>query len=186
MIEFNTGTIFISNQDISKLDLHDLRSSLAIIPQDPLLFSGTLRENLDPENCYTDEQLYSTLKMVNFDKSISVLDKQFDEKMLRSISAGQRQLLCLARTLLRKPKFLILDEATAAIDLTTEEFVQEIIHREFNDCTVLTIAHRLETVMKYPVDKVLVLNNSRVAEFDDPQVLLNNPDSLFSRLLHKS
>lgn len=148
---------------------------------------------MDPLNLYTDEQLLIALAKVNLTdlllrlcpghKLFAALDQQLDETRLQALSAGQKQLLCLARVLLRQPKVLILDEATAAIDPATDELVQETIFREFVDCTVLSIVHRLQTVLRYPFDRVLVLEGGKVAEFDSPHHLMAKPESLFYAML---
>uniref|UniRef100_A0A914IDL3 ABC-type glutathione-S-conjugate transporter n=1 Tax=Globodera rostochiensis TaxID=31243 RepID=A0A914IDL3_GLORO len=151
LTELSSGRIIIDAVDISELGLFDLRSRLTIVPQDPVLFSGTLRFNLDP----------------------------FDH--LCNISLGQRQLLCLTRALLRSSRILILDEATASVDMATDALVQETIRREFRDCTVLTIAHRLETILDS--NRVMVLQQGRVKEFDSSKSLMNDPRSELSAMV---
>lgn len=198
LIEADSGTIIISGRNIEHLGLHELRSSLTIIPQDALLFSGTLRENMDPLGQYTDEQIFTALKKVRLTalmmricecKTASafnsdVLNQQLSDSLLQAISAGQKQLLCLARVLLRKPKVLILDEAAADLDLATEELVQEIISREFKDCTVFSIAHRLDNVLRYSTNCVLVLDAGKVVECGNPEELAADKESHFYTMLN--
>lgn len=180
IIEAAGGKIFIDGQDVSKLGLHTLRSRLTIIPQDPVLFSGSMRMNLDPFNKYADEELWSALKHAHLAAFIKGLAAGLNHEVTEggeNLSVGQRQLVCLARALLRKTKVLILDEATAAVDLETDDLIQKTIRTEFNDCTVLTIAHRLNTIMDS--DKVLVLDKGEISEFAAPTELLQNKKSAF-------
>merc|ERR1711973_884029 len=166
--------------DISKLGLHKLRSRLTIIPQDPVLFSGSLRHNLDPFEQYSDDAVWSALEQAHLKTTIAGLPGGLHFEVTEggeNLSVGQRQLICLARALLRKTKVLVLDEATAAVDLETDDLVQATIRKEFADCTVLTIAHRLNTIMDS--DRVLVLDAGRVKEFDSPAGLLADKHSIF-------
>ncbi|XP_076041208.1 ATP-binding cassette sub-family C member 3-like [Oratosquilla oratoria] len=183
IIEAAAGYITIDGRDVSQLGLHQLRSKLTIIPQDPFLFSGTVRENLDPMGSHGDLSLWRTLELTSlasFVRSLAYgLSHQVEEGGT-NFSAGQRQLLCLARALLRRTRILILDEATAAVDLDTDNVIQATIRHEFADSTVLTIAHRLNTIMDS--DKVLVLDNGKVAEFESPSTLLRDKNSLFFSL----
>ncbi|XP_075676248.1 multidrug resistance-associated protein 1-like isoform X2 [Dermatophagoides pteronyssinus] len=180
IIEPITGTILIDNIDITKIGLYDLRSRITIIPQDPVLFTGDLRTNLDPFQYYDDIQIWQALELAHLKQFVQTLDGGLLYKIIESgenISVGQRQLVCLARALLRKSKILILDEATAAVDMETDELIQKTIRKEFSDCTIVTIAHRLNTVIDY--DRILVLDQGKIAEYDTPKNLLNNHDSLF-------
>ncbi|XP_067133640.1 multidrug resistance-associated protein 1-like [Centruroides vittatus] len=180
IIEGASGSIIIDGVDISKIGLHDLRSKLTIIPQDPVLFSGTLRMNLDPFNKYSDEEVWIALEHSHLKIYVSSLESGLQHMISEggeNLSVGQRQLVCLARALLRKTKVLILDEATAAIDLETDALIQTTIRTEFAGCTILTIAHRLNTIMDY--DRVLVLDQGIIKEFDNPENLLQNKESLF-------
>uniref|UniRef100_A0A0R3RUJ2 ABC-type glutathione-S-conjugate transporter n=1 Tax=Elaeophora elaphi TaxID=1147741 RepID=A0A0R3RUJ2_9BILA len=179
IIEPVSGTVIIDDVDISLIGLHDLRSNLTIIPQDPVLFSGTLRFNLDPSNIYSDQEIWTALELAHlktFASNLDGLQHRISEGG-EDISVGQRQLICLTRALLRKSKVLVLDEATAAVDLETDSLIQETIRREFNTSTVLTIAHRLHTVIDY--DRIIVLENGSIREFDSPKNLLANRSSIF-------
>ncbi|NWR82496.1 MRP3 protein, partial [Furnarius figulus] len=173
ILEAVKGEIKIDGVKISEIGLHDLRSRLTIIPQDPVLFSGTLRMNLDPFNKYSDEEIWKALELSHLKRFVSSQPSMLDYECSEggeNLSVGQRQLVCLARALLRKTRILILDEATAAIDLETDDLIQMTIRTQFEDCTVLTIAHRLNTIMDYT--RVLVLDNGTVAEFDTPANLI--------------
>ncbi|NWU14120.1 MRP3 protein, partial [Cephalopterus ornatus] len=173
ILEAVKGEIKIDGMKISEIGLHDLRSRLTIIPQDPVLFSGTLRMNLDPFNKYSDEEIWKALELSHLKRFVSSQPSMLDYECSEggeNLSVGQRQLVCLARALLRKTRILILDEATAAIDLETDDLIQMTIRTQFEDCTVLTIAHRLNTIMDYT--RVLVLDNGTIAEFDTPANLI--------------
>lgn len=162
------------------MGLHSLRSRLTIIPQDPVLFSGNLRMNIDPFNVYTDDQVWSALEHAHLKDYVKGTSLGLLHEIAEggeNLSIGQRQLVCLARALLRKTKVLILDEATAAIDLKTDDLIQTTIREQFKECTILTIAHRLNTIMDS--DKVLVLDKGEVAEYESPQTLLNDRHSIF-------
>ncbi|XP_058451160.1 multidrug resistance-associated protein 1 isoform X7 [Malaya genurostris] len=180
IIESSGGKIVIDDQDISKLGLHSLRSRLTIIPQDPVLFSGTLRMNLDPFNAHSDEDIWKALEHAHLKVFVKGLTAGINHEVSEggeNLSVGQRQLICLARALLRKTKVLILDEATAAVDLETDDLIQRTIRTEFKECTVLTIAHRLNTIMDS--DKVIVLDKGHIKEYAAPNELLQSKSSAF-------
>ncbi|VDD89289.1 unnamed protein product [Enterobius vermicularis] len=180
MIEAAEGEICIDDIDIATIGLHDLRSRLTIIPQDPVLFSGSLRFNLDPFDQYEDYEVWCALELAHLKSLVKSFDDGLYHKISEggeNISVGQRQLTCLARALLRKSKVLVLDEATAAVDLATDALIQETIRKEFKTATVLTIAHRLNTILDY--DRVMVLDKGRIIEFDSPQSLLAAQNSVF-------
>ncbi|XP_046577437.1 multidrug resistance-associated protein 1-like [Haliotis rubra] len=180
LIEAAGGEINIDGVDVSTLGLHDLRSKLTILPQDPVLFAGSLRGNVDPFNQYTDRDIWRALEHAHLKKFVETLPEGLEHECSEggdNMSVGQRQLLCLARALLKKTKVLVLDEATAAVDMETDDLIQQTIRSEFKDCTVLTIAHRLNTIMDY--DRILVLDNGCVCEFDTPSSLLQQPNSIF-------
>nr|XP_006820924.1 PREDICTED: multidrug resistance-associated protein 4-like [Saccoglossus kowalevskii] len=179
-----SGTIKIDGVDITRLGLHDLRSKISIITQEPVLFRGSLRSNLDPFTEYADSEILKALEQVQLLYEVQRFVGGLDTELAESgsnLSVGQRQLVSLARTLLRKNKILILDEATANIDKRTDAIIQETIRNRFQHCTVLTIAHRLNTVMDS--DRILVMSNGRVAEFDEPHLLLQNPLGELSRMV---
>ncbi|XP_055348777.1 multidrug resistance-associated protein 1-like [Paramacrobiotus metropolitanus] len=183
MIEPAGGSVYIDGTDISTIGLQDLRSRITIVPQDSVLFSGSLRMNLDPFNQSTDEQIWKALELSRLKSFFQAAQHGLNFKVTESggnLSVGQRQLLCLARALLRRSKILILDEATAAIDFETDSFIQEIIRTEFADCTIITIAHRLNTIMD--ANRVMVMEAGRIKEFEAPKKLLENPSSLFYSL----
>ncbi|XP_068119210.1 ATP-binding cassette sub-family C member 3 isoform X2 [Hyperolius riggenbachi] len=173
ILEAAEGIIKIDDVNIAEIGLHDLRSMLTIIPQDPVLFSGTLRMNLDPFDKYSENDIWTALELSNLKKFVTSLPEKLEYECSEggeNLSVGQRQLVCLARALLRKTRILVLDEATAAIDLETDDLIQMTIRTQFEDCTVLTIAHRLNTIMDYT--RVLVLDKGKIAEFDTPSNLI--------------
>uniref|UniRef100_A0A8B9ZU15 Multidrug resistance-associated protein 1 n=1 Tax=Anas zonorhyncha TaxID=75864 RepID=A0A8B9ZU15_9AVES len=173
ILEGSGGKIIIDGIDISTIGLHDLRRNLNIIPQDPILFSGTLQSNLDPLGKHSDIELWEALELCHLKGFVESLPKKLLHEISEggeNLSIGQRQLVCLARVLLRKAKILVLDEATASVDMETDNLVQSTIKREFYNCTILTIAHRLHTVMDS--ERVLVLDAGRILEYDTPNNLL--------------
>ncbi|KAF8561375.1 hypothetical protein P879_07964 [Paragonimus westermani] len=185
MLEAARGRIVIDGRDISQLGLHDLRKRLTLIPQDPVLFSGTLRFNLDPFSEYEDSEVWHVLELANLKTYVKETGNSLGLNMVISeggsnLSMGQRQLVCLARALLRRTPILVLDEATAAVDPVTDSLIQETIRKEFSDCTVLTIAHRLNTIMDY--DRILVLHEGRMLEVGTPSELLKDANSKFYAL----
>ncbi|XP_048733200.2 multidrug resistance-associated protein 1-like [Ostrea edulis] len=187
IIEKAQGTIHIDGIDISSIGLHDLRSKLTIIPQDPVLFSGSIRMNLDPFDIYTDDDLWEVLEHAHLRKFVESLEEGLQYECTEggdNLSVGQRQLVCLARALLKKTKVLILDEATAAVDLETDNLIQQTIRREFSDCTILTIAHRLNTIMDY--SRIMVLRDGQILEMDSPKALLKNENSSFYNMAKKA
>ncbi|XP_030837608.1 multidrug resistance-associated protein 5 isoform X1 [Strongylocentrotus purpuratus] len=184
LVEGASGQIIIDGIDVKQIGLHDLRSKLSIIPQDPVLFIGTVRYNLDPFNEHGDKELWEALERSYMKDRISALESQLEAPVTEggdNFSVGERQLMCMARALLRGSKILMLDEATAAIDTETDSLIQQTIREEFKDCTMLTVAHRLNTILDS--DKVLVMDDGMVAEFDKPSTLLANPNSLFSGMV---
>ncbi|XP_033169095.1 multidrug resistance-associated protein 1 isoform X3 [Drosophila mauritiana] len=180
IIEAAGGRISIDGVDIASMGLHMLRSRLTIIPQDPVLFSGSLRINLDPFEIKTDDEIWKALELSHLKSFVKSLAAGLNHEIAEggeNLSVGQRQLVCLARALLRKTKVLVLDEATAAVDLETDDLIQKTIRTEFKECTVLTIAHRLNTILDS--DKVIVLDKGQITEFASPTELLDNPKSAF-------
>ncbi|XP_018496938.2 multidrug resistance-associated protein 1 [Galendromus occidentalis] len=187
IIEACQGRIIIDDIAIADIGVHDLRKKLSIIPQDPILFSGTLRLNLDPFGGHKDEELWHAIEHAHLKRFVAKQDKGLDFEISEggeNLSVGQRQLLCLARALLRNSKILVLDEATAAVDVLTDSLIQETIQTEFASCTIITIAHRINTIINY--DKILVLDAGEVREFDSPQNLLADTSSLFSAIVNES
>ncbi|XP_073928987.1 multidrug resistance-associated protein 1-like isoform X2 [Castor canadensis] len=180
IVERSAGKIIIDGVDISTIGLHDLRGKLNIIPQDPVLFSGTLQMNLDPLDKYSDSELWEVLELCHLKEFVQSLPKKLLHEISEggeNLSVGQRQLVCLARALLRKTKILILDEATASIDFETDNLVQTTIRKEFSDCTILTIAHRLHSIIDS--DRVLVLDSGKIVEFETPQNLVHQKGLFF-------
>ena len=156
---------------------------MAVITQDPVLFGGSLKKNMDPFSQYTDQQLWAALEEVQLKTVVQDLPGQLNFRLRESgtnLSVGERQLVCLARALVQRSKIIIMDEATANVDFKTDHLIQEVIRHKFKDSTVLTIAHRLNTIMDY--DKVLVLDGGRVVEFDNPDVLIRN-GGLFAEMV---
>ncbi|KAK3825331.1 MAG: ATP-binding cassette transporter 1 [Benniella sp.] len=187
IIEAARGQILVDGIDISTIGLYDVRSRFSIIPQDPVLFIGTIRSNLDPLGEIPDQELWQALEDSHLKAHVATLEGGLNATVQEggeNFSVGQRQLICLARALLRKTSLLILDEATAAIDLETDALVQKIIRQKFKDCTILTIAHRIDTVMDS--DRIMVLDQGKVVEFDQPEKLLKNSKSLFYSLVRGS
>ncbi|KAF9167969.1 hypothetical protein DFQ26_002194 [Actinomortierella ambigua] len=181
------GAIIIDGVDISTVGLDYLRQHLAIIPQDPTLFAGTVRDNLDPFHERLDADLWEALERAHLKEHISSLNGGLGFEVAQNgdnFSVGQRSLLCLARALLRKTKILVLDEATSSVDMQTDELIQHTIRVEFKDRTILTIAHRIKTVMDY--DKILVLDKGQVQEFASPAELLRRKTSMFYGLAEQA
>lgn len=180
--------IFIDNVDIKSLGLRHLRSRLSIIPQEPILFSGTIRSNLDPFNKYSDDELWQALDSSHLKAAVNEMPGQLSALVTEggsNLSLGQRQLLCLSRALLKKNKILVCDEATANVDKETDNIIQQTIKNNFQTCTVLTIAHRLNTIID--MDKVLVMDEGRIVEYDEPYNLLKeNSTSLFASMVRQT
>lgn len=195
-LEADAGSIEIDGVDISTIGLKDLRENMAIIPQDPTLFTGTIRTNLDPFGQYTDEAIFQALRRVHLIKD-GEADASPDENLNQfkdlenpvteggsNLSQGQRQLICLARSLLKSPKVLLLDEATASIDYKSDAQIQQTIREEFGETTILTIAHRLKSIVDY--DMILVMDHGRAMEYAPPYELLNKKDSIFYSMCEKT
>ncbi|KAK9463479.1 P-loop containing nucleoside triphosphate hydrolase protein [Lipomyces oligophaga] len=205
LAEMTSGKIVIDGVDISQIGLHDLRSKLAIIPQDPVLFKGTIRSNLDPFNMYDDAALWDALRRAGLlNSETSETESEIEEKDRENhqdpitkfqldssvddeggnFSLGERQLLALARALVRSFQILVLDEATSSVDYATDAKIQDIIVREFSRCTILCIAHRLKTIVNY--DKILVLDAGQVCEFGEPKTLFEKEGGVFREMCLKS
>ena len=213
ILELESGKIKVDGVDISKVSLRQLRDKITIIPQEPTLFKGTLRYNLDPLEQSTDEEVLEVLnksglvEIINKKKKEqkekkekeakekgeekSDEQKKEDESLLSfhidekggNLSSGEKAIICICRAIMKKSKIVILDEATANIDLVTENQIQKMIKECFQDCTMITIAHRLQTIVQS--DKVLVMGNGKVKEFDHPQALMANPSSHFAKLIEE-
>lgn len=198
--ELTSGKIEIDGIDISTLGLHSLRSKLSIIPQDPVLFRGSIRKNLDPFGFSTDDQLWDALRRAGLIEAAKLplvraqdiksehlhkfhLDREVEDEG-SNFSLGERQLISFARAMIRGSKILILDEATSSVDYETDSKIQETIVREFADCTILCIAHRLRTILHY--DRILVLDRGEVKEFDTPLNLFNLKGSIFYQMCERS
>uniref|UniRef100_A0A6B0VEZ8 Putative abctransporter n=1 Tax=Ixodes ricinus TaxID=34613 RepID=A0A6B0VEZ8_IXORI len=183
VINSSGGKIRIDGVDIARVPLHKLRSAVTVIPQDPSLIRGSLRDNLDPCMIYTDDEIWEALRQAHLDE---VVHKDPAGLLLETgdggcnLSAGQRQLACLARAMLRKPRVLVLDEATSKMDGDTDRLIQAALRTAFRRCTVLTIAHRINTILDY--DKILVMGEGRVLEFGPVSELLSDPHSVFRSL----
>ena len=187
LVEASGGKIVIDDRNTADIGLHDLRKQITIIPQDPVIFSGSIRRNLDPFDEYTDDQLWKSLTQSHLSSYVSSKDEGLEHVITEggeNLSVGQRQLLCLARALLRKTKILVLDEATAAVDLETDDLIQNTISTEFHDCTIFTIAHRLNTIMDY--DKIMVLEDGKIAEFDNVSNLMSSTNGIFYSMAKES
>ncbi|XP_022093420.1 multidrug resistance-associated protein 4-like [Acanthaster planci] len=182
-----TGTIMIDGVNTTLIGLHDLRKKVSFIPQDPILFSGTMRKNLDPFDEHADCDIWRAIEEVELKPAVEELPDKLEAVLTEggtNFSVGQRQLLCLARAILRKNKILIVDEATANVDVRTDRLIQATIRQRFKHCTVLTIAHRLNTIMDS--DKVMVLDAGRLIEFDEPYILLQKEGSTFTRMVQET
>ncbi|CAN6819151.1 unnamed protein product [Brassica oleracea] len=184
IVEPSAGEIKIDGVNILTIGLHDLRLRLSIIPQDPTMFEGTVRSNLDPLEEYTDDQIWEALDKCQLGDEVRKKDLKLDSSVSENgenWSMGQRQLVCLGRVLLKRSKILVLDEATASVDTATDNLIQKTLREHFSDCTVITIAHRISSVIDS--DMVLLLSNGIIEEYDSPVKLLENKSSSFSKLV---
>uniref|UniRef100_A0A8C1ZV06 ATP-binding cassette sub-family C member 5 n=1 Tax=Cyprinus carpio TaxID=7962 RepID=A0A8C1ZV06_CYPCA len=184
LAELSRGSIIIDGVNIAHIGLEDLRSKLSVIPQEPVLFIGTVRSNLDPWDQYTDAQIWEALEKTHIKDMVSQLPNSLHSEVTdngENFSVGERQLLCVARALLRHSKILLLDEATAAIDTETDRLIQDTIRTSFSGCTSLVIAHRLNTVLS--CDRIMVLDQGQILEFDTPSNLLADENSRFRAMM---
>ena len=187
ILEAYSGKIYIDGVDISRVGLKKLRESITIIPQDSTLMNGTLRYNIDPVNAYTDKEIIHVMKKIGFDYIINLNKDGLDQNISENgsnLSIGEKQLICITRAILRKSKIIVLDEATASIDYKTEEIIQKALNEILTNSTMISIAHRIKTVMNS--DKILVLENGEIIEFDTPKNLLSNKNSYFYDFYSKS
>ena len=178
-----TGDVIIDDVNIGDINIQSSRRAMAVITQNPVLFTTSLRMNLDPFEEHQDKELWDALEEASLKTMVEKLPGKLNEEVKecgRNFSVGERQLLCLARALLKKNRIIIMDEATANVDHKTDQLIQRTVRTKFKHCTVITIAHRLNTIIDY--DRVLVLENGRVVEFDKPAKLLQNAGGQFSRL----
>ena len=185
MVELANGSISVDGVNLSSLGLSDLRKRITIIPQDPVIFSGTIRFNLDPFSQHSDAELWDALEKSHMREFVEAFNDGLDAKVSEygeNMSAGQRQVICLTRALLRNSKILILDEASSSLDMETDRLIQETIRAHLKDATILTIAHRLFTLADY--DKIILMENGRVAEFGSPSGLLEDPRGKFTALVN--
>lgn len=184
------GTILIDGVDIKKVDLLKLRTSIGVIPQQPVLFSNSVRQNLDPMNLYDDFSIWAALDKAHLRTTVSALPGKLNYNIgscggdCGGFSSGQKQLICLARVLLRQCSIIVMDEATANVDPTTDAIIQKTIRSEFKHCTVITIAHRLETVLD--CDRIMVLEAGRIVDFDTPEQLIAKGNSYFTSMVQRS
>ncbi|KAK2956863.1 Multidrug resistance-associated protein [Blattamonas nauphoetae] len=184
--DLNEGRIVIDDVDISKVELSRLRRSIGIIPQDPTLFTGSIRSNIDLEGTASDEDIWRVLQIVEMEETVRSMGKGLDSDVVdggRNLSAGQRQLLCFGRAVLNRCRIVVLDEATANVDGETDQKIQKTIREQFKEMTVLVIAHRLNTIMDS--DRILVIGAGKVLEFDSPVNLTSNPNSELNKLINK-
>ncbi|XP_019059099.1 PREDICTED: ABC transporter C family member 7-like [Tarenaya hassleriana] len=184
IMEPSAGEIRIDGVNILMIGLHDLRSRLSIIPQDPTMFEGTVRSNLDPLEEYTDEQIWEALDKCQLGDEVRKKEGKLDSSVAengQNWSMGQRQLVCLGRVLLKKSKVLVLDEATASVDTATDNLIQQTLRQHFSNCTIITIAHRISSVIDS--DMVVVLNQGLIEEHDSPARLLEDKFSSFAKLV---
>ncbi|XP_056106276.1 ATP-binding cassette sub-family C member 5 [Rhinichthys klamathensis goyatoka] len=184
LVELSCGSIVIDGVNIAHIGLEDLRSKLSVIPQEPVLFIGTVRSNLDPWDHYTDAQIWEALEKTHIKDMVNQLPNSLHSEVTdngENFSVGERQLLCVARALLRHSKILLLDEATAAIDTETDRLIQDTIRSSFSGCTTLVIAHRLNTVLN--CNRIMVLDQGQILEFDTPSNLLANENSCFHAMM---
>lgn len=180
ILEPASGKILIDGKDTTRYRLQDLRAAITVIEQDPTLLNGTIRENLDPAGKYSEEEIRQIAKecyLEDIIKSKGGLDAKISNE---SLSVGESQLLCICRAFLKKSKIILIDEATANIDVKNDELIQKVIANKFESCTVLTIAHRLTTLNNS--DKILVLGAGEVLEYDRPEHLLTNPESIYTKM----
>ncbi|KAG0326603.1 hypothetical protein BGZ99_009350 [Dissophora globulifera] len=185
--ELEGGEVVIDGINTSTLGTGDLRPKIAIIPQDPVLFQGTFRYNLDPLSRHTEQELWQVLETSDLKSYVQQQEGGLDSMISaqgENLSVGQRQLVCLSRALLARSKVVVLDEATASVDMATDALIQMAIRTDFAHSTVITVAHRINTIIDY--DRILVMHQGQVAEYDTPRNLLSNPDSIFSSMVNET
>lgn len=184
LVEVAGGQILVDGVDLATLGLEAVRGGVCIIPQDPVMFSGSLRFNVDPFEEHSDADIWAALEAAHLKPFVTDFEGGLHARIAEygeNLSAGQRQLVCLARALLRRPRLLLLDEASSSLDVESDTLLQATLRRAFRDCTVLTIAHRLSTIADY--DSIVVMDAGAVADHDSPEALLGRPDSLLYQLV---
>jgi ABC-type multidrug transport system fused ATPase/permease subunit len=189
MVELGEGSILIDGTDVSQVPLQVLRSKLAIIPQDPVLLTGTLRFQLDPFETFSDAAVWGALDQVNMRETVQSFPLGLSEQIRENgenLSQGQRQLICIARALLRQTQILVVDEGTSAVDPYTDDLVQKVLREQatVRGTTILAIAHRLQTILDF--DRILVMGAGHVLEYDTPENLMRDKSSVFSSMLGDS
>ncbi|EFA04142.2 ATP-binding cassette sub-family C member 4 [Tribolium castaneum] len=177
------GKILIDGVDTKTVSLDCLRANISIIPQDPVLFTGTIRENIDPTHRYKDDEIWKAIETAHLKKLIPSLDFEIVEGG-SNFSIGQRQLICLARAVIQKNKIIVMDEATANMDPETDALIHKTMEESFKECTVFTIAHKLQSILRS--DKVMVMDKGEIVEFDEPTNLLENKDGIFYKMVAKA
>jgi ATP-binding cassette subfamily C (CFTR/MRP) protein 4 len=185
LVNPESGTVFIDNFDYMDMGLHDLRKQMSVIPQSATLFSATLRENLDPFHEHSDEEIFKVLEDVKLKETILEYGEDLNIEIRNeglNLSAGKKQLLCLARAILRKNKIIMMDEATANVDNETDRIIQLTIKKKFKGCTMLVIAHRIRTVIGS--DKIMVIDRGTCKEYGKPKELYLQEESLFKQMVH--
>lgn len=186
-LSYLEGHIYIDDRDVCKIGLHDLRSKISIIPQNPVLFSATMRYNLDPFDEFNDEKIWQTLEDVKLKDLVVKLPGGLNSKVAEggsNFSIGEKQLVCLARAILRENKIILMDEATSNVDLETDQFIQTTMREKFANCTVVTIAHRISTVIDY--DRILVMDAGQCVEYATPYELLMKEDGYFYKMVKQT
>lgn len=184
LVDIECGDIIVSGRSIYSMSIKNLRQNFAVIPQDPVLFAGTLRSNLDPLGEHHEKDISEALRRARLLTLVNELPDGLDtsiDSTGSTLSYGQRQLVCLARVLLKNSSIILMDEATSSVDPVTDSLIQDCIREEFADKTLVTIAHRIQTILRY--DLLLGLNEGEVVEYDKPEVLMQNPNSLLSQML---
>lgn len=187
MNDSHKGSIVIDGVDIDSIGVQDLRRGISIIPQESTMFLGTVRFNVDPACLHSDAEIWEAIRLVGLKDTVDGMDGKLDFNVSEegsNLSQGQRQLLCVSRAILRRSRIVLLDEATASVDVENDQNLQRVLRSVFAHCTMLTIAHRINTISDS--SRILVLDAGKVAEFDSPQVLLKRPGSIYKSLVEQT
>jgi len=182
--DYHKGKIWIDGLDIHAIGLADLRGAMSVIPQESTMFLGTVRFNIDPAEVHTDDKIWEAIRLVGLKSVVGSMPGKLDTHIAEdgsNLSQGQRQLFCVARAILRRSKIVLLDEATASVDVESDTNLQRVLRTVFQGCTMLTIAHRIHTISDS--DRILVFDKGRVAEFDPPEALMKRPESIYRSLV---